>query len=56
MNDLKTIDVVIIGAGPAGSMCGYLLKKNGVDSLLIDRAVFPRDKICGGGLTLKAWH
>ena len=56
MNDIQTIEVVIIGAGPAGSMCGYLLKKTGVDCLLIDRATFPRDKICGGGLTSKAWR
>ena len=50
---MKKVDVLIVGAGPAGSMCGYLLKKVGIDSLLIDHATFPRDKICGGGLTLK---
>ena len=49
-------DVLIVGAGPAGSMCAYLLKKAGVDCLLIDHATFPRDKICGGGLTYKTWH
>ena len=53
---MKTVDVVIIGAGPAGSVCGYLLKKSGIDCLLIDHASFPRDKICGGGLTPKAWR
>ena len=47
--------MVIIGAGPAGSVCGYLLKKAGVSCLLIDRATFPRDKLCGGGLTPKCW-
>ena len=52
---MKTVDVVIIGAGPAGSVCGYLLKKAGKDCLLVDHATFPRDKICGGGLTPKAW-
>ena len=52
---MKTVDVVIIGAGPAGSVCGYLLKKAGKDCLLIDHATFPRDKVCGGGLTPKAW-
>lgn len=51
-----TTDVLIAGAGPAGSVCGSLLHKNGIDCLLIDRATFPRDKICGGGLTSKAWH
>ena len=53
---MKKTDVLIVGAGPAGSVCGYLLKKAGVDCLLIDHATFPRDKICGGGLTSKCWH
>jgi len=48
--------VVIIGAGPAGSTCGYLLKKAGVDCVLVDYATFPREKICGGGLTPKAYE
>lgn len=49
-------DVVIIGAGPAGTTCGFLLKKAAVDCVLIDHARFPREKICGGGLTPKAYH
>ena len=53
---MKHTDVLIVGAGPAGSVCGSLLKQAGVDCLLIDHATFPRDKICGGGLTPKAWH
>ena len=52
---MKHTDVLIVGAGPAGSVCGCLLKKAGVDCLLIDHATFPRDKICGGGLTPKCW-
>ena len=48
---MEKVKVLIIGAGPAGSTCALLLKKQNVDCLLIDRAVFPRDKICGGGLT-----
>ncbi len=52
---MKT-DVVIIGAGPAGTVCAYLLKKAGVDCILVDRVSFPRDKICGGGLTVKAYR
>lgn len=47
--------VVIIGAGPAGSVCGYLLKKAGVDCVVVDFATFPREKVCGGGLTPKAY-
>lgn len=56
MKDFRKIDVLIIGGGPAGSVCGYLLKQAGVDCLIVDRATFPRDKICGGGLTPKAWR
>jgi flavin-dependent dehydrogenase len=52
---MKKVDVVIIGAGPAGSVCGYLLKKAGIECLLVDHATFPRDKLCGGGLTPKCW-
>lgn len=56
MDISKTVDVVIVGAGPAGSVCGYLLRKSGVNCIVIDRAFFPREKICAGGLTPKAWH
>jgi flavin-dependent dehydrogenase len=52
---MRKVNVLIVGAGPAGSVCGYLLKKAGVSCLLIDRATFPRDKLCGGGLTPKCW-
>lgn len=51
----ERFDTIIIGAGPAGTACGYLLKKRGVDCVVIDRAVFPRDKICGGGLTPRCY-
>lgn len=47
--------VVIIGAEPAGTVCGYLLQKHGVDCVIVDHATFPREKICGGGLTPKAY-
>ena len=50
-----TTDVVVMGAGPAGSICAYLLKKAGIDCMLFDQAEFPRDKICGGGLTVKTY-
>lgn len=46
-------DVVIIGAGPAGASLGYRLSKEGLDIALIDRAYFPREKLCGGFLTSK---
>ena len=53
---MPNTQVVIIGAGPAGSVCGYLLKKAGLDCVIIDHASFPREKICGGGLTPKTYE
>ncbi len=52
----KINNVVIIGAGPAGCVCGYLLEKAGVNCVIVDYATFPREKICGGGLTPKAYE
>lgn len=47
---LSTRDAVVIGAGPAGSVCATLLAREGLDVLLVDRSRFPRDKVCGGCL------
>ena len=47
-------DVAVIGAGPAGSVAAIHLARGGAKVLLLDRASFPRDKPCGGGLTLRA--
>jgi len=44
-------DVIIIGAGPGGSSAASFLARRGIDALLLDRAIFPRDKICGDALT-----
>lgn len=52
----KETDVVIIGGGPAGSVCGYLLRQGGKECVIVDFATFPREKICGGGLTPKAYE
>lgn len=52
---MKQVKVLIIGAGPAGATCGLLLRKQGIDCMLTDRAEFPRDKICGGGLTPRSY-
>ena len=46
-------DVLIAGAGPAGSHAAHLLARGGMRVALLDRARFPRDKVCGGGLSLK---
>jgi geranylgeranyl reductase family protein len=49
-----TWDAIVVGAGPAGSVTAYRLASAGASVLLLDRARFPRDKPCGGGLTLRA--
>jgi geranylgeranyl reductase family protein len=43
-------DVIVAGAGPAGSIAAAMLARHGLRVLLCDRAVFPRDKTCGDGL------
>jgi geranylgeranyl reductase family protein len=47
-------DVIIVGAGPAGCAAAIVLRRRGLDVIVIDRATFPRDKICGDGLTTAA--
>ena len=47
-------DVLIVGAGPAGIAAALTLAATGKDVLVIDKAVFPRDKCCGDGLTTGA--
>jgi flavin-dependent dehydrogenase len=44
-------DAVIVGGGPAGSTCAWALRNAGWNVILIDRARFPRDKVCAGWLT-----
>ncbi|MBA2537135.1 MAG: geranylgeranyl reductase family protein [Actinobacteria bacterium] len=51
---MERFDAVVVGAGPAGSTAAWRLARAGASVLLIDRARFPRDKPCGGGLTLRA--
>ncbi|HZP89048.1 MAG TPA: geranylgeranyl reductase family protein [Burkholderiales bacterium] len=50
----QSFDVLIAGAGPAGSHAGALLAGQGLRVALLDRAHFPRDKVCGGGLSAKS--
>lgn len=47
-------DVIIVGAGPAGSTTAYYLAQAGLDVLLLEKATFPREKVCGDGLTPRA--
>ena len=51
---MERFDVVVVGAGPAGSTTAYRLSRAHARVLLIDKVRFPRDKPCGGGLTLRA--
>jgi len=46
-------DILIIGAGPAGATTSLFLARLGIPHLIVDAAVFPRDKVCGDGLDLK---
>jgi len=44
----------VVGAGPGGSATAYHLAKRGVDVLMVDKETFPREKVCGDGLTPRA--
>jgi len=46
-------DVVVVGAGPAGSTTAKFLAEKGIKTLVIDKSKFPRNKPCGGGLSIK---
>lgn len=48
-------DVIVVGAGPAGSLCATLLAQAGLKTLLIDKSRFPRDKICGDCINPACW-
>ncbi len=50
----KRWDVIVIGAGPAGSTAARILAARGHAVLLVDRSAFPRDKVCGDGLIADA--
>jgi geranylgeranyl reductase family protein len=50
---MKLWDAIIVGAGPAGCAAAYDLARSGREVLLLDRAEFPRQKACAGGLTSK---
>src|SRR5919202_5481116 len=54
LDPLDRFDVIVVGAGPAGSTTAYRLARAGARVLLLERERFPRDKPCGGGLTERA--
>ena len=48
------VDVLVVGAGPGGATAAYHLARHGLDVLVVDKATFPREKVCGDGLTPRA--
>ena len=51
---MGSYDAIVVGAGPGGSLTAYRLASAGARVLLLDKARFPRDKPCGGGVTIRA--
>ena len=51
---VRTVDVLVVGGGPAGSAAAITATRAGRSVLLVDKATFPRDKCCGDGLTTLA--
>jgi geranylgeranyl reductase family protein len=51
---MERFDALVVGAGPAGSTAAFHLARGGASVLLVDKARFPRDKPCGGGVTVRA--
>lgn len=49
----KFYDVAVVGAGPSGAFAAYILAKNGISTVLIDKEELPRYKVCGGGLVFR---
>ena len=48
---MHTCDALIVGGGPAGSTCAWQLVRAGLDVLVMDKHIFPRDKVCAGWVT-----
>jgi len=48
---MDSCDVLIVGAGPAGSSCAWGLRSSGLDVLILEKSKFPRNKVCGGWIT-----
>ena len=47
-------DLIIVGAGPAGTTAALYAERNNLNCIVVDKATFPRDKICGDALSGKS--
>lgn len=52
----KHHSVMVVGGGPSGSAAAFTLAKHGVDVCVVDKATFPRNKLCAGLLTIRSKH
>ena len=50
----EEFDVVVVGGGPSGSSAAVFASKQGLNVLLLDKEVFPREKTCGDGISGKS--
>ena len=53
---METCDALIVGGGPAGSSCAWKLHQHGMDVMVLDKAFFPRNKVCAGSITPAVVH
>jgi flavin-dependent dehydrogenase len=51
---VKSYDIIIVGAGPAGATLGYELGRRGLSALILEKDKLPRYKACAGGITVRA--
>ena len=51
---MQMADAIVVGGGPAGSTCAWKLREAGLDVIVLDRAAFPRTKLCAGWVTPEA--
>ena len=50
---MNNYDVIIVGAGPAGATAALYANRLGINCIMLDKAIFPRDKVCGDALSGK---